>query len=148
LDFDGTLLVVSHDRYFINKLATRIIELNDNSCIDYSGNYDDFQQYKSKICSASDSGTKDSKVSSSKLEHIATKEERSRKRKLERQLKETEKEISSTESRIEEIENQMLLDEVVSDHIKLMELNDEHNKLNERLEELYELWEELQSQSD
>ncbi|HPD00299.1 MAG TPA: ABC-F type ribosomal protection protein [Acetivibrio sp.] len=147
-DFDGTLLIVSHDRYFINKLATRIIELGGNSCIDYNGNYDDFQQYKIKICALSGNGTKENNVSSAKLEHMATKEEKARKRKLEKQIMDTEKEINSTEARIKEIEDQMTLDEVVSDHVKLMELNDEHNRLNERLEELYVLWDDLQSQSD
>lgn len=147
-DFDGTLLIVSHDRYFINKLATRIIELDGNSCIDYNGNYDDFQQYKSRISTVSGNGTKDNKVSSAKLEHIATKEEKARKRKLEKQITETENEINSTEARIKEIEDQMTLDEVISDHVKLMELNNEHNSLNERLEDLYVLWDDLQSQSD
>lgn len=147
-DFDGTLLIVSHDRYFINKLATRIIELKDNSCIDYNGNYDDFLQYKSRIDAASDNGSKNTKVSSGKLEHMATKEEKARKRKLEKQIADTEKEIASIESRLKEIENQMTSDEVASDHVRLMELTDENNKLNERLEELYELWDDLQSQCD
>jgi ATP-binding cassette subfamily F protein 3 len=147
-DFDGTLLIVSHDRYFINKLATRIIELKDNSCIDYNGNYDDFLQYKSRIDAASDNGSKNTKVSSGKLEHMATKEEKARKRKLEKQIADTEKEIASIESRLKEIENQMTSDEVASDHVRLMELTDENNRLNERLEELYELWDDLQSQCD
>ena len=78
LDFDGTFSRISR-QVFINKLATRIIELNDNSCNDYSGNYDDFQQYKQEDFSAFDNGTKDSRY----LLQAGTysdKEERSRKK--------------------------------------------------------------------
>lgn len=92
-DYDGTLLIVSHDRYFIDKLATRIIELGETSCIDFKGNYTEFHEYKSKLNSGSDNQSKNVKMTASKMEHIATKEEKARKRKLEKQLVETEKEI-------------------------------------------------------
>lgn len=147
-DYNGTLLIVSHDRYFINKLATRIVELGETSCIDYNGNYTDFQQYKSKLNLSLGNESKSSKVTSSKMEHIATKEEKARKRKLEKQLSDTEKEINTSEARTKEIEEQMTLEEVISDHVKLMELHNELDKLNLRLEDLYELWDNLMSQSD
>lgn len=147
-DYDGTLLIVSHDRYFIDKLATRIIELRETSCIDYNGNYTEFHEYKSKLNLSSDNQSKSAKVTSAKMEHIATKEERARKRKLEKQLSETEKEINTTEARIKEIEQQMTQEEIISDHVRLMELHNELNGLNSRLEELYELWDDLMSQNN
>lgn len=149
MEFDGTLIIVSHDRYFINKLATRMIELTQVSCIDYKGNYNDFQQYKkSNLAVNLDNGAKDVKVSSSKIEHIATKEEKARKRRLEKQLSETENEINIKEARLKEIENQMTLEEIISDHVKLMELHNEQDRLNKRLEELYEIWDDLLSQTN
>jgi len=146
-DYDGTLLIVSHDRYFIDKLATRIIELGETSCIDFKGNYTEFHEYKSKLNSGSDNQSKNVKMTASKMEHIATKEEKARKRKLEKQLVETEKEITDTEARIKEIENQMTNEEVVSDHVKLVELHNELNELNLKLEQLYELWDNLMSEN-
>ncbi|HOM01512.1 MAG TPA: ABC-F type ribosomal protection protein [Acetivibrio sp.] len=146
-DYDGTLLIVSHDRYFIDKLATRIIELSTTSCFDYNGNYTEFHEYKSKLNLSFDNQLKNVKMTTSKMEHIASKEEKARKRKLEKQLSETEKEIGSTEERIKEIEEQMTKEEIVSDHVKLMELQSELDNLNLRIEELYELWDSLMSQS-
>lgn len=146
-DYDGTLLIVSHDRYFIDKLATRIIELGETSCIDFKGNYTEFHEYKSKLNSGSDNQSKNVKMTASKMEHIATKEEKARKRKLEKQLVETEKEITDTEARIKEIENQMTNEEVVSDHVKLVELHNELNELNLKLEQLYEFWDNLMSEN-
>lgn len=147
-DYDGTLLIVSHDRYFIDKLATRIIELGETSCIDYNGNYTEFHEYKSKLNLSTGNESKSVKMTSSKMEHIATKEEKAKRRKLEKQLSETEKEINSTEARIKEIEEQMTQEEIISDHVKLMELHNELNELNSKLEGLYELWDELMSQSN
>ena len=91
LDYEGTLIIVSHDRYFIDKLATRIIELDNESYIDYVGNYSEFKQYKGRIDHELKADSTVEKVSSAKLSHIASKEERARRRKLERQYSETER---------------------------------------------------------
>ncbi len=142
-DFDGTLLIVSHDRYFIDKLATRIIELDKNHCIDYKGNYSDYQSYKAGLGSVSSESSENTGISYAKLEHLAVKEERAKKRRLEKQLTDTENEIAYIEDHLQTISEQMQQEEVLSDHVRLLELNNEQDKLNKRLEELYELWEKL-----
>ena len=147
LDFDGTLIVVSHDRYFVNKLATRIIELGTDTYLDYDGNYDDFKQYKvTSNITAFDNKTTVPKVPASKLEHIMSKEEKARKRKLERQTTKVEKEISIAETHIKDIESQMALDEITCDHIKLMELDKELKRMEKKLEKLYTVWDGLLSE--
>jgi len=143
LDYEGTLIIVSHDRYFIDKLATRIIELGREPYIDYRGNYSEFKQYKGKIATELKTDSPEEKVSSAKLSHIATKEERARRRKLERQYSETEKEIVNLESSIEKIKAEMQSEEILSDHVKLNELHTKQQEMEKRLEELYELWESL-----
>lgn len=143
-DFEGTLIIVSHDRYFINKLATRIIYIeNESSIIDFNGNYQDFLSYRSKInVSNENSENSAEKISSGKLQHIASKEEKSRKRRLEKLVLNTEKKILQIESRLNEINAQMQSEETASDHVKLMELQKEQDELNKELEELYKTWEE------
>lgn len=143
LDYEGTLIIVSHDRYFIDKLATRIIELDNESYIDYVGNYSEFKQYKGRIDHELKADSTVEKVSSAKLSHIASKEERARRRKLERQYSETEKEIAELESSIENIKAEMQSEEILSDHVKLNELHSKQEEMESRLEELYELWESL-----
>lgn len=146
-NFEGTLIIVSHDRYFINKLASRVIEIGKTSCTDFSGNYTDFQKYRQRLVVCDESITNDVKVTSSKLEHITSKEEKARKRKLEKQLAQTESEITTIEARLLEIEDQMKLQEIQSDHVKLMELSNEQERLNQRLIALYEAWEVLASET-
>ncbi|TYQ16648.1 UNVERIFIED_CONTAM: ATP-binding cassette subfamily F protein 3 [Acetivibrio alkalicellulosi] len=148
-DFEGTLIVVSHDRYFINKLASRIISLDSNiSHMDYVGSYEDFLTYRqNNISTSNDKNTSELKASSAKLEHLANKEEKAKKRRLEKILAQTEIEISEIEKRLDVIEKQMHCEEIVSDHVKLIELQEEQEKLNIRLEELYEIWEQAESES-
>lgn len=146
--FDGTILAVSHDRYFINKLASRILELNKDSMLDCNGNYEFFQQYKNKLNKPAETGTSETKMSAAKQEHLNSKEERAKARKLEKRLSDTEKEIGETEERLSVISVQMLTDEISSDHVKLMELDQEQSSLQKRLDELYELWEELSIQKE
>lgn len=147
-NFEGTLLIVSHDRYFIDKLATRIIEIDSSKCVDYKGNYSDFLKYRTGLNNNPSCETREAAVSSSKLEHLAIKEEKSKKRKLEKQLSDTESEIAAIENRLQEISLLMTKEDILSDHIRLMELHDEQSRLSERLENLYGLWEELASQKE
>lgn len=142
-DYEGTLIIVSHDRYFIDKLATRIIELSNNSYIDYLGNYSGFKQYKGRLDLESKPDSQVENASYAKLSHIATKEEKARRRKLEKQYSDTEKEIANLESSIENIKVEMQSREVLSDHVKLSELHSKQEQMENRLEELYELWESL-----
>jgi len=145
--FEGTILAVSHDRYFINKLSTRILEFNGTSLFDFPGNYTSFLEYKAKV-RGSQNESAEPKISVSKQEHIASKEERAYQRKLEKRLRETEQAINDAEKRLDEIASEMLLEEVCTDHVKLMELHEEKSLLEQKLEELYPLWEKLASEKE
>lgn len=142
-DYEGTLIIVSHDRYFIDKLATRIIELSKDSYIDYLGNYSGFKQYKGRLDLEAKPDLQVENASYAKLSHIATKEEKARRRKLEKQYADTEKEIANLENSIENIKVEMQSGEVLSNHVKLNELHGEQQQMENRLQELYELWESL-----
>ncbi|MEN2773500.1 ABC-F family ATP-binding cassette domain-containing protein [Acetivibrio clariflavus] len=146
LDYEGTLVIVSHDRYFIDKIATRIIELGNDFYIDYKGNYSEFKQYKARLAPELKTASVTEKVSAAKLSHIATKEEKARRRKLEKQYAETENEIQRLESSIENIKAEMQSEDILSDHVKLNELHNKQLEMEKRLEELYELWETLAMQ--
>ena len=144
-NFNGTILAVSHDRYFISKLATRILEISDCSLINYPFDYSTYVERR-RISNKSDfSDIAENKVSASKLERINAKEEQARQRKLEKQLEQTEHEILDTEGRLKQIEVQMGEEVVASDHLKLAELFQEQTSLKTKLEDLYEFWNELQS---
>lgn len=143
--YSGTVLYVSHDRYFINQTATRIIDLNQKQLVNYIGNYDYYLEKKELLspaavsCASSGSQT----VSEGKTDWKQQKEEQANKRKRENELKKTEEEISSIEDRITSIDEQMASPDVCTDVGKCMELQKEKDTLSERLEVLYEKWEEL-----
>ena len=167
--YSGTVLYVSHDRYFINKTATRILDLTQQAIINYLGNYDYYIEKKpdlektilssnspesSKISNEepqkniSNSYTKDNtqdnaSTSGGKHDWLQHKEEQSRLRKLQNELKQTEEEISILENRNDEIDNLLTLEEVYTNVDKLVELNNEKKEIDHRLEILLENWEEL-----
>jgi ATP-binding cassette subfamily F protein 3 len=142
-DYEGTMLVVSHDRYFIDKLATRIIDIGTDPVIDCAGNYS-FYSSRFKKNVANEKAAEEVVMSEAKQTHIATKEERSRIRRLEKQLADAEKEIADTEQRLKDIDNEMI--EFATDHMKLLELSDEKQAKETRLEELYSIWTEVTEQ--
>ncbi len=144
--FEGTILAVSHDRYFIKKLSTRILELGSNAIFDYQHDYTYYLEHRDKIRKDAQAETQETKVSASKLERMSSKEEKARQRKIEKQLSETEKEIGQSETRLSEIARNMEKEEVFTDHLKLTDLHNEQDMLNKKLEELYELWETLEEQ--
>lgn len=143
-DYQGTMLVVSHDRYFIDKLATRIIDIGDNPPIDCQGNYSYYSSHFKKSAANQSNAAAVVNMSEAKQTHLATKEERSRLRKLEKQLSDTEKEIEKTENRLKEIESEMI--QFATDHIKLLELSQEKQSDEHKLEELYSVWTEVTEQ--
>ena len=142
-DYEGTMLIVSHDRYFIDKLATRIIDIGTNPVIDCLGNYTFYSSHFKKNM-ANEKASEEVSISEAKQTHIATKEERSRIRKLEKQLSDAEKEIEKTEQRLSDIDNEMI--EFATDHMKLIELSEEKQIKEARLEELYSIWTEVTEQ--
>ena len=142
LDYDGTMLIVSHDRYFINKLSTRILELSENGFTEYLGDYD---YYIEKRASRQPAETqvktaKPEKVNDYKLK----KEQASQQRKLKTQLSRTENEIAELEKEIENIQKKLNSTEVQSDYEKLIEFTDLLNSKNDELMDKYSLWDELQ----
>jgi ATP-binding cassette subfamily F protein 3 len=149
LNFDGTILAVSHDRYFISKLGTRILEFNGKSIFDFKADYSHYLEYRNRIKKTlQHEGKLTRKVSASKIEHMESKEEKARKRKLEKRLNETEHEIEEVENRLETISHEMERKDIQSDHIKLLDFHNEYNKLNKRLEELYNIWESLAEEKE
>ena len=147
IHYTGTVLYVSHDRYFINKTATRILDLKNQTLINYIGNYDYYLEKKDVMESLQGGEKKKEEakeaVSEVKLDWKSQKEEQARKRKLQNELKKTEEEISSLEARDSELDEQLTLEEVYTDHQRVREINDEKTSIAGRLEELYARWEEL-----
>ncbi len=144
-EYEGTLLIVSHDRYFIDKLATRIIDIGTSPVIDCMGNYTFYStHYKKNV--ADKNTTEAVSISEAKQTHIATKEERSRIRKLEKQLSDTERDIGKLEQRLKDIDNEMV--EFATDHVKLIELSEERQTKEAELEELYAVWADVTEQLD
>ena len=137
LDYQGTMLIVSHDRYFINKLATRIVELTPNGCNNYLGNYDDYAEHR--YIAEVEKVVKDKpKVNDYKLK----KERQSNFRKLNTQLKNTEKEIEETELSISEIEEKLNN----ATYEELMKLTETLNELTDKRDALYEQWENISAE--
>ena len=143
IEYDGTILCVSHDRYFVNKLANRIFEMKNDGVFDFMGTYDDFCSYKEKKKNEEngDYSTK-APTTTSQIDYERAKEIKNRRRNAEKKLLETEEKISQTERKIEE--NQKLQEECSSDYAKISELFAELSALNDELEKLYETWDELQ----
>ena len=143
LDYSGTMLIVSHDRYFINKLSTRILELNKNGVTEYLGNYDYYFEKKSAASSdiIPDLNVKpQEKVNDYKLK----KELAAEQRRLKTLLKRTEEAIETLETEISEIEDKLNSQEVQSDYEQLLDFTQKLRVKNEELEKQYLQWEELQ----
>ena len=145
--FDGTLLVVSHDRYFIRKLASRVIEMTGCSLEDYRGEYEYYLEHR-RQAAINDIDGNGQPLSASKQVRLDSKEERTRKRKLEKQLASCENEISTIEARLAEIAEEMTSEATQCDHVLLSALHTEQLELERRLEMLYGDWSELSEQME
>ncbi len=133
LAFKGTVIAVSHDRYFIKKLATRILRIEDRGCTVYEHGYED---YLEKVKDTVKAPTAAVSASSGKEDFIQRRENKAQERKRERDIAKTENEIEETEKKISEIEERMS-GELATDYSALMEAEKERQTLEERLEELY-----------
>lgn len=142
LNYDGTMLIISHDRYFINKLSTRILELNTNGVKEYLGNYDYYaEKQKAQAATAPEAKAEEKpKVNDYKLR----KEEQSRERKRQTAIRKAEELIEELDQKIAETESMLTSEEVISDYGKLLELTEVLNNLQKQQEEAYEQWESLQ----
>ena len=146
IDFDGTLLFVSHDRYFINRVATHVLELSENGSILYLGDYDYYVEKKAEVEMAQaeeDLTSNQAKEASPVNDYQAQKESQKEVRKLMRQIENLESEIEELESQSQAISEEML---ETNDAEKLMELQTELDKISHRQEEAMLEWEELSEQ--
>ena len=159
--YGGTVLYVSHDRYFINKTATRILDLTNGRLLNYIGNYDYYLEKHEDVMAAgfctpetelpvtrsSASPAKASapslEISAGKNDWKAQKEEQARQRKRQNELKKVEEDIHSLETRDKEIDALLCEEDVFTDVSRLVKLNKEKEEIAAKLESLYEKWEEL-----
>ena len=145
--YEGTVLFVSHDRYFINKTATRILDLTGETLVNYIGNYDYYLEKCRELTEIYAPGKETSQTTASaggnKADWKQQKEEQARQRKLENDRKRTEEEIEETEKRIQELEEAFLDSETATNPAKLQELHQEYEESKRVLEALYEKWEAL-----
>lgn len=152
--YEGTILYVSHDRYFIKRTAHRILDLTEGQFVSYVGNYDYYLEKHDTVMAAIEASapqntdadnTAAAKAAESevKLDWKAQKEEQARLRKKENDLKKCEEKIAELEARISEIDTEMSDPAIGTQVAKLQELTKEQAACQEQLEKLYEQWEEL-----
>lgn len=145
--YKGTILYVSHDRYFINKTAHRVLDLQDQSLTNYLGNYDDYiekkEGRKEQLSIPSEPSRQSSSPKTNALLWKEKKEQEAKKRKRENDLRRTEEEITVLEEKNAALEEEMALPEVATHAQKLQKLTKEMEEIKERLTVLYEQWEGL-----
>ncbi len=146
-EYDGTLLYVSHDRYFVNRTANMILELSDGHFTKYLGNYDDYIAKKEQLSAANAVSTQESVVDSNataaKLDFKEQKRIEAEKRKLQNKISKIEEEIEKLEEKKAKIQDEFLKPENMTNSAKLNELTAEQNEIDSKLEDLYSQWEEL-----
>ena len=152
-NFPGTVCYVSHDRYFINKTATRILDLTENRLLNYIGNYDYYIEKREAVEEAAnltntEQAEKPADISESKKEWIDNKTALAQKKKVKNALNKCEKEISEVEDKLQSIDEEFSNPENASNVGKLMELQKQKEALEKRLDKLMEDWEELTLQTE
>lgn len=143
-DFNGTLLVVSHDRYFINRLATKVVHLTHNGAVNIDGNYETYIEFRNNQKSATEHMKIVGKTAIN--DYKLRKEQASNERKRKTLIAKTENEITEIEEEINLTQNKLSSPETTADYEKLLELTEYINRLENTLSDLYEKWEALQTQ--
>lgn len=142
--YEGTMLIISHDRYFINKLADRILELKPEGMTEYLGNYDYYMEKRLEKSGQDRGKTQtETKKSAGAIDYKMKKEMQAQERKRRSMLKKTEQEIEETELEMEKVNEQLADPQVTSDYQKLIELSGKLEELKTKQEQLYEQWAEL-----
>lgn len=150
-DYPGTILFVSHDRYFINRIATQILELEGDSTTLYLGDYDyyvDKKQEEQEIAEfeQAEKNAPAAQTTQTKVDYEQDKAQKREARKRQRRIEEIEEEISALEEKMEENDDLLCQPEIYQDHEKSLELTQENEKANEKMEALMEEWEQLQEE--
>ncbi|WP_301357958.1 ABC-F family ATP-binding cassette domain-containing protein [Enterococcus spodopteracolus] len=147
IDYEGTLLFVSHDRYFINRIATKVIELSENGSKVYLGDYDYYLEKKkeeeeiAELLAAEQPEI--STISTNKSTYLQSKEQQKMMRSLQRKITQIEEDMAQLEKTVEELEQQMVSPAVLDDHVKLNELNQALDEAHQLQEEKLSEWENL-----
>lgn len=146
--YAGTVLYVSHDRYFINKTAHRILDLRDRQFVNYLGNYEYYLEKREHLRFAGntsdDNAAEDNKSETeAKTDWQQQKKIQSEKRKLRSQLEKIEESIETTEEKIAKLDEELCKEEIATNSAKLNEITSEQQALREQLAALYEEWETL-----
>lgn len=146
LDYSGTMLIVSHDRYFINKIADRILLLTNNGVKEYLGNYDYYlERTTAEKSGAVPTENKKDKKEKTQNDYFLQKQKQSEERKRQTKLKKAEAEIERLDEEIGKTQELLSSEEVAADYEKLMEFSKHLEDLQKQQEEQYEIWEELES---
>ena len=149
-NYEGTVLYVSHDRYFINKTATKIIELSKDGVKEYLGNYDYYIEKKNTakreemLFGEKTHQPEKQEISETKLSYQEQKEQQAKERKLKNQIKKLETEIEETEVKIQALEEELMKPEIATDADKARDLFNQKTDLETHLNELYDKWESIQ----
>ena len=142
-DFDGTMLVVSHDRYFINKLANKTVYLTHDGAVNIDGNYDDYLAFRENTAVNEEKAVEKKPVVN---DYKLRKEKASNERKRKTRIAKLEVEIEETENNISVLESEISTPEISADYEKLLEYTNNLNELRTKLENMYSEWEELQTE--
>ena len=149
-NYTGTVLYVSHDRYFINQTASRILELTNKKLINYLGNYDYYQEKKDELTATfapTITKTKEQKtISANKQDYLERKAEASRIRKLKNDISKVEEQIKKYEDRLNELDDMVQDPDVATNSAKLNKISKEQNEISDKLDQLMEEWEILSDQ--
>ncbi len=143
LDFDGTMLVVSHDRYFINKLANKTVYLTHDGAVNIDGNYDDYLLFREN---SADNEVKTTEKKPVVNDYKLRKEKASNERKRKTRISKLEVEIEETENKISILEVEISTPEISANYEKLLEYTNNLNELRTHLEDMYSEWEQLQTE--
>jgi ATP-binding cassette subfamily F protein 3 len=141
INYEGTILFVSHDRYFINRIASRVIEINAVECKNYLGNYDDYIAKKKELESSNQIEIEEESSNETKIDYELQKQEKARKQKIQRNIDNCEKEIAEIEDLISKIDEEMADPLNAVNSAKLNELSKKRDSYDEKLSNLFEDWE-------
>ena len=137
LEFDGTIIAVSHDRYFISKLATRVLNLGVKPALDFFGSYEEYKAHLARTAS-SEASTVPQTITESKEQYLRAKEQASEQRKLKTRMKKNAEETAALEKELDELILKLADESIQSDYVKVNELYTRQTEIEERLMELYE----------